>query len=245
MTATLQPEPSRQSASGGAPPILPLMPGDHLSRREFERRFDATPNLKIAELIEGIVYIPATGSFRYHAEPCAALVGSLGNYVCLTPGVSASAHGHIRMDGDNMPQPDAVLVVDPAKGGQARFSADDYIEGAPEFVAEVVHSSASYDLHEKKRVYRRNGVREYLVWRVYDRQIDYFLLREGEFHLLPPDANGIQRSEVFPGLWLDAAAMLNGELVKVNQVLQQGLATPEHTAFLTRLRDAGAKPTDK
>ena len=143
---------------------------------------------------------------------------------------------------DNAEQPDALLLIDPACGGQARVSADDYVELAPELVAEVAASSASYDLHTKLQVYRRNGVREYLVWRVLDRQIDWFVLRSGQFQLLTLAAEGLLRSEVFPGLWLDQSALVRGDMPQVLAVVQQGLASPEHAAFVKRLHAPPAPP---
>ena len=109
------------------------------------------------------------------------------------------------------------------------------LEGAPEFVAEVAATSASIDLNAKFHVYRRNKVREYLVWRTLDGQLDWFILRESEFARLASDAEGLFRSEVFPGLWLDAAALLRGDLATVLKRLQDGLATPEHAAFAEKL----------
>ena len=132
----------------------------------------------------------------------------MGNYETDTPGVEAGDNGSIRLDLDNEPQPDAFLIILPERGGQARISEDDYIEGAPELVAEVASSSASYDLGKKLNVYRRNGVREYVVWRVLDRQVDWFVNRDGRFEPMPPAADGILRSTVFPGLWLDPAALV-------------------------------------
>jgi Uma2 family endonuclease len=142
----------------------------------------------------------------------------------------------VRLDLDNEPQPDVLLFINPVCGGQVRISADGYIEGAPELVAEVASSSASYDLHAKLHVYRRNGMREYIVWRVLDREIDWFVLRAGQYERLLLDATGLYHSEVFPGLWLDPAALLRGDLAAVLAVVQRGLASPEHAAFSTRLR---------
>ena len=114
-------------------------------------------------------------------------------------------------------------MIKPECGGQARISDDDYVEGAPELVAEIAASSVSYDLGKKLHVYERNGVREYLVWRVQDREIDWFVLRDGRFEALAPGDDGILRSTVFPGLWLDRAALLRGDLAAVLAALQQGL----------------------
>jgi Uma2 family endonuclease len=141
---------------------------------------------------------------------------------------------------DNEPQPDAVLLIDPARGGQAHISDDDYIEDAPEFVAEVAASSVSIDMHTKFRIYERSGVREYLVWRVLEQAVDWFVLRAGHYERLMPDTQGVLRSEGFPGLWLDTAALLRGDIAAVLTTLQQGLMSPEHATFVARLRHPSA-----
>jgi len=222
--------------------VPPLENGDVLTRAEFERRYEAMPHLKKAELIEGVVYVPSPVRHLAHSHPHIHLVSWLGQYEAGTPGVQAGDNGTVRLDLDNEPQPDALLFIDPACGGQARIDADDYIEGAPELVAEVASSSVSYDLHVKLRVYRRNGVREYLVWRVLDQEIDWFVLRAGQYERMPLDAEGLLRSEAFPGLWLDPAALLRGDLATVLAIVQRGLASPEHAAFVARLRPPTATP---
>ena len=161
----------------------------------------------------------------------------IGFYAAGTPGVEFGDNGSIRLDLDNEPQPDAYLMIDSRHGGRARISDDDYIEGAPELIAEISASSVSFDLGRKLHVYRRNGVREYLVWRVQDQAIDWFVLREGQYERMTPGADGLLRSEVFPGLWLDASALLRGDLATVLARAQDGLASAEHAAFAARLRE--------
>lgn len=121
----------------------------------------------------------------------------------------------------------------PKCGGQSRDD-EKYVGGAPELIAEIAVSTASYDLHDKLRAYRRNGVREYVVWRVWDREIDWFVLRQGTYERLPPSADGNFHSEVFPGLWLDAAALIDGNLAQAINVVQQGLASREHAEFVAK-----------
>jgi Uma2 family endonuclease len=128
------------------------------------------------------------------------------------------------------------LFIQPELGGKVKIDEDGYIEGAPDLVAEVAASSASYDLHDKLNAYRRNGVREYVVWRVYNHQIDWYVLREGSYELLTAGPDGLLRSTVFPGLYLDPAAMLRGDLARVFAVVQQGLDTPEHADFVAHLQ---------
>ena len=208
--------------------IPPLENGDRLTRYEFERRYAAMPHLKKAELVEGVVYMPAALRFRSHGQPHANIIGWLWFYAIATRKVELGDNPTVRLDLDNAPQPDAVLLID---GGQAKISEDDYVEGAPELIVEIAASSAAYDLYDKKRAYRRNGVREYLVWRVYDRQLDWFSLEAGEYNLLAPDAKGVVRSQVFPGLWLATSQLLSGKMNEVLAVLQQGLNSDEHQEF--------------
>jgi len=222
--------------------IPPLENGDRLSRPEFERRYDAMPNLKNAEIIKGVVYLRLMVPQRGHGGQHADLMGWLGTYAAYTPGLDAGNSCHLRLDWDNEPQPDCVLFIAPESGGQVKIDAEGYIEGAPDLVAEVATSNVSYDLHDKLDVYRGKGVREYLVWRVWDRQIDWFVLRGDRYEPLAPAADGILRSTVFPGLWLDTAALLRGDLNTVLAVVQQGLNSPEHGDFAAHLQRSSIEP---
>jgi len=213
--------------------ILPLENGDRLSRFEFERRYEAMPHLKKAELIEGAVYMASPLRIKSHGEPHSLLITWLGTYKAFTPSTVIGDNSTVRLDLDNEPQPDAVLFI---PGRQATIGADDYIEGAPELVVEVAASSAAIDLHDKKRAYRRNGVQEYLVWRTLEHQIDWFGLQADEYVTQQPDEKGIIRSRVFPGLWLAVSALLSGEMTTVLSVLQQGLNSTEHQEFVQQLR---------
>jgi Uma2 family endonuclease len=170
---------------------------------------------------------------KQHGKPHARIMGWLIAYEAATPGVESLDNTTILLDTDNEPQPDALLRIE--TGGQSRINKDDYVEGAPELIVEIAASSASYDLHKKLKVYRRNQVQEYLIWRVYDHQFDWFRLQQGEYIQLQPNADNIICSQVFPGLWLDKTALLGGDLGKVLTVVQQGLASPEHENFISRL----------
>jgi hypothetical protein len=216
--------------------LPPLESGDVLTRVEFERRYDAMPHVKKAELIEGVVYMPSPTRLQRHGRPNRHLSTWLGYYEAGTPGVEGGDNTTVRLDLDNEPQPDAMLLINPECGGQCRISPDDYVEGAPELVGEVAASSVSIDLNAKLHVYRRCGVREYIVWRVLDAEIDWFILREGRYDRLAPDAEGIVRSEVFPGLWLDSAALIRGELARVLEILQRGVESSGHARFVARLK---------
>ena len=210
--------------------------GDRLTRCEFERRYAARPDLKKAQLIEGIVYMPSPVSVT-HAGPHAMIQTVLLVYAASTAGVRGYDNATVRLDLDNEPQPDVLLCIDPAAGGACRVSGDNYLEGAPELVVEVAASSASIDLHDKLRAYRRNGVQEYVVWRTQEGRIDWFELEEGEYRPLPPDAAGVVCSRVFPGLRLAADALLRGDLAAALEEVRKSVGTPEHQAFVARLAE--------
>ncbi|MGD0044183.1 MAG: Uma2 family endonuclease [Isosphaeraceae bacterium] len=239
MATVAEPRPQDKAVQASLPP---LENGDRLTRAEFERRYDAMPGVKKAELIEGVVYMPSPVRLRRHGEPHALTLGWLTAYRAGTPGVIAADNASARLDLDNEPQPDALLMIDPERGGQARISDNDYVEGAPELVLEVGSSTIGIDLNLKLHVYRRSGVREYVVWRVQDRKIDWFVLRDGEFILLDPDEKGHYRSTTFPGLWLDAPALVEGDMAKVLDVVRQGLAAPEHAKFVSDLAARSSSP---
>lgn len=203
------------------PTIPPLENGDQLTLAEFERRYSAMADLKKAELIEGIVYMASPLRIRQHGEPHAQIMLWLGFYQTYTPNLQLGDNCTVRLDLDNEAQPDALLRL--KVGGQSTISQDGYVEGAPELIVEIAASTVSIDLHKKLNVYRRNGVQEYLVWRVDDGEFDWFRLIEGEYTQLEPNPEGILCSESFPGLWLNKAALLAGNLAKVLEILQQGL----------------------
>lgn len=215
--------------------LPPLENGDQLTRAEFERRYHAMPGVKKAELIEGRVYMPAPVRFKNHGEPDNQISIWIGLYRALTPGVSAANNATVRLDEVNEPKLDVALRIEEAYCGQSFVNADDYLEGAPELVVEIPARTATYDLREKLEAYRRNGVREYIVWATFDAQLYWFDLAAGAEVCLPADEAGVVRSRVFPGLWLAVPALLRGDLAGVLQCLQQGLATSAHREFIAHL----------
>jgi Uma2 family endonuclease len=198
------------------------------------------PHLKKAELIEGRVYMPAAIR-KSHSSAHADMITWLGVYRAATPGVNLNDNGTVRLDEENEPQPDASLRIETPSVGTSRVSEDDYVEGPPELAVEVAGSSASYDLHEKLIAYQRNGIQEYVVWQIYENQLDWFRLVEEKYVAFVPDEHGIIRSRVFPGLWLDVDSLLAGDLAQVLAVLQQGIQTNEHTIFGQRLQEENSE----
>jgi len=221
----------------GAPQPPPLENGDRLTSMEFLHRYEAMPHVKKAELIEGIVIMASPVRTDTHSDPDSLVQTWLGNYAIATPGVKSSTNGTIRLDSDNTMQPDGSLRL---LSGQTRLE-DGYLKGCPELVLEVAASTASIALHSKLNMYRRHGAREYIAWRTFDAQLDWFVLKDEQFTLLQPDKDGIIRSSVFLGLWLNVGALLREDGVGVMETLQKGLGSPEHAAFVESLK-ANTKP---
>ena len=217
------------------PPAPPLNNGDRLTRAEFERIYAAHPEIKKAELIEGVVYMPSPARYREHGKPHFDAIVWIGTYFAATPGVEGGDNATLRLDFENEPQPDALLRLPQEYGGSSQVGEDGFLEGVPELIVEVSASSASYDLNQKKRVYARNGIPEYIVYLAYEQRIIWFILRDGVYEAQQPDANGVLKSERFPGLWLLPEALLSGEIAQVLETLQQGLASQEHKTFSAEL----------
>ncbi len=190
----------------------PFHPGDRLTREEFERTWDFYPEIKKAELIDGQVYYEGSVSSR-HGEPHGVLTTWVGLFAATHPELQMMPEATIRLEGDNDLQPDVLLRR--RDKGSSLISQDWHVHGPPELAVEVAASSASYDLFVKKDAYRRAGVREYLVWQVYNRRVDWWELKSGQYVPIEPGEDGVLESRVFPGLRLNVNALLDGDLAVV------------------------------
>lgn len=213
-----------------------LEAGDHLNQVTFHERYKAMPPGFRAELIGGVVIVPSPLS-REHGVFHALIMGWLTNYWIATPGTEARDNATAILGESSEPQPDAALIIDPAYGGQSGYSEDGYATGPPELIVEVASSSASIDLHAKRRDYEQRGVLEYVVVVVRQRRLRWFVLREQAYEENSADAHGIFKSTVFPGLWLHAEALFQLDGLKVMDILRQGMATSEYAAFVRQLQD--------
>jgi Uma2 family endonuclease len=212
-----------------------LEAGDHLSQPAFHELYSAMPPKFRAELIEGVVIVPSpllTDHARLHSLVMAWLV----QYDCATPGTWSLDNTSLLLPPDAEVQPDASLLIEPACGGQSHQECG-YLASAPELIVEVASSSVSYDLHSKFRLYEQAGVKEYIVVVLREEQVRWFAANEqGKLAEVAADDDGIFRSRVFPGLWLNANALLFDRGADLLAMLQAGLATPEHAAFVASLR---------
>jgi Uma2 family endonuclease len=213
--------------------LPPLVNGDHLDQKAFHERYEARPEVR-AELIGGVVYMSSPQKLRhgYFQGSVAALAHE---YTVATPGSDFGVNTSAILGPDAEPQPDAYLYILPACGGQTAENADGYLTGAPEWIGEIGDSTESIDLNRKKLDYEKAGVREYMVAAVRTSQVFWFIRRRGKFKLLPPGADGIIRSEVFPGFSLHVAAFLNRDGQRLLATLREGLASPQHAAFVAKL----------
>ncbi len=220
-----------QPIAAPAPP--PLREGDRLTQAEFERRYAAMPHIKKAELLAGVVSMPSPARHEPHGKPHLQVAGWIYTYCAATPGVDYSDNATVRLDRHaNEVQPDVLLRLPPAAGGRSQIDADGYLFGPPELVIEVAASSADKDMGLKRELYQHHGVREYLVWRVEEARIDWWELADGAYRPLPPDDHGVLCSRVFPGLCLNVAALLAGDIAAVAATVQQHTGTPDHRAFV-------------
>jgi Uma2 family endonuclease len=222
--------------------LQPLENGEHLDAREFLRRYETMPKDIKAELIHGIVYMGSAVRAKQHGIPDALIQTWLGLYAAYTPGVESVTNSTTCLSNDDVPQPDGILQILPECGGQSHIDEDGYIIGPPELVVEIAASSTAIDAHEKRESYAVYGVREYVLWRTIDQQIDWWYLNERAYQPLSPDDDGILRSKFFPGLWLNPSALLQKDRAALVEYLQRGLQSPEHRSFVSELA-AGKKST--
>ena len=214
------------------PTAPPLVPGQRLTREEFLRRWEQMPDLKRAELIAGIVYMPSPVSFS-HSSSHSLVTTWLGVYAASTLGCQTGSCCTWLML-DDAPQPDVFLRVTSDYGGQSSMSGK-YPSGAPELIVEVSVSSTAYDLNSKLELYRSAGVREYITVLPEKSETIWRLLADNRYIVIPPDPDGVYRSRVFPGLWLDPQALLALDGRRVLEVVQQALQSPEYRKFTEQL----------
>ncbi len=219
-------------------PLEPLVNGERMKQPEFHRRYEACPEEEKWELIGGIVYMASPlrlGHSRHDGK--VGLVLEL--YELATPGTEALHNATMILGEESEPQPDLGLRILPEYGGQSRTTPNDYLQGAPELLVEVAHSRRALAMHGKREDYQRTGVLEYLVVCWQEQEVHWFHFPTGKS--IAPNRQGISRSRVFPGLWLDVAALLRLDSARLMEVLQKGLASREHGAFVKHLQTAHRK----
>ena len=221
--------------------LPPLEAGDHLDQATFHARYEAMPPDFRAELIGGVVFVPSPLR-KEHGSHHALVMGWLIHYSIATPGTETLDNTTAVLGDDSEPQPDAALLIEPARGGQTSVSEEGYVTGPPELIVEVASSSESIDLHAKRRDYEQAGVLEYVVVVLRQRVVRWFVLQDGTYQEVAADASGIFTSTIFPGLWLDAPALLQRDGHQLMATLQRGIETPQHAAFGQQLQAGRSVP---
>lgn len=219
-------------------PAAELVTGMRMTREEFLAVWEELPDVKRAELIDGEVWVASPLSIE-HSKPETAFGLALSIYAVRTPGCGSGQNATWQML-DSEPQPDVFLRIHEEYGGQS-WEGDRFYEGAPELAVEICVTSRDYDFGPKLHLYRRAGVREYITLETFRNRIVWRALEEDRYREVAPDENGVYRSERFPGLWLDSKALIANDGAKLLATLEQGLATPEHAAFVEELA-AGQRP---
>jgi Uma2 family endonuclease len=210
--------------------------GDRMDSKTFMEIYEQMPEGFRAQLIQGVVYVASPISAD-HGRPNHDVSFWLGTYQLRTPGVQPFAATTIQLGLDDNPEPDASMMIRAESGGQARVEGR-FIVGAPELAVEVSYSSRAVDLNSKLASYQAAGVREYVVLIVRDKAVRWHVLRDGRYEVATPGDDGLYRSTVFPGLWLDPDALVKGDVARLAAVVERGTATPEHAAFVGRLAAA-------
>ena len=240
MTTSLYQSAERTKRMSTIPAVPPLRDGDRLTQTEFHRRYLAYPEDVKAELIGGIVYI-ASPLRRPHGIYHPVLSYALCHYQGVTPGVEVLDNATAILGPASEPQPDLALRILPEWGGRTHTAADDYVCGGSELFAETAHSTQALDLGPKRVDYQEAGVLEYIVLCIEPLELHWFDLQTGQ--PIKPNRQGVYRSRVFPGLWLDREALFNRDTLRLLAVLQEGLASRAHATFIKRLQAAHRKLT--
>jgi Uma2 family endonuclease len=220
-------------------PSVPLLVnGDRMKQPEFHRRYEAYPEDVKFELIGGIVYM-ASPLGRPHGLYHPELSGAFWLYKNATPGVELLDNATTILGEESEPQPDLELRILSEYGGRSRETEEDYVAGSPELLAEIAHSTRAIDMGQKRVDYERAGVSEYVVVCVEEQELHWFNFRTGK--PIRRNRQGIYKSKVFPGLWIDSRALLARDSARLIAVVQQGLASREHARFVKRLQAAHHK----
>lgn len=225
-----------------APPrfVPPFENGERMDQKTFHALYLQTPPGFKAELIGGVVHMasPVSG---FHSVPNSVTGTWLGVYAAETLGTQSCTDSSAILSEESEPQPDQCLRITEQAGGRSRWNEQRYLIGAPELAIEVANSTAVIDLNEKLRDYERYGVREYLVVVMRERQVRWFVRRKDRFTAMKPDADGVLKSKVFPGLWLDTAGAFDETAARLLATLRKGLTSPEYAKFAAKLAKKLAK----
>lgn len=213
-------------------PCPQLDNGDRMKQPEFHEIYEQMPEGFKAELVRGTVFV-SMPLRKPHAKDHVRLSSILDTYEASTPGVEVLSESTTILGSDDEVQPDLLLRILPEYGGKSRDTYDQYIEGPPELICEIAHSSRAIDLNLKRKRYERAGVLEYIVLCLNPREVHWFDFASKA--MLQLNSDGVFRSNIFPGLWLCNQGLLERDYHRIMEVLKQGLTTADHSDFCERL----------
>lgn len=199
-------------------PRIDLHSGDRMSRDEFLRRWERIPEIKRAELIDGVVYLASPVS-ELHSDYEQLFNRWLSHYQERTEGLKVMPAATFLLAGSS-PQPDLALI---RLSGSSR-SGKKFREGPPELVVEIAYSSLAYDLGPKLELYRRGGVAEYITVLLEEKKVQWRVLENRRYHALRP-SGGYLKSRAYPGLWLDPKAVFPPRIRELLASVEAGLAS--------------------
>ena len=220
--------------------LPPLVAGQRLDQVTFHERYEAMPPGTRAELIDGVVFMPSPLGPEHGRAHFPAVVW-LSYYEENTPGVEGLDNTSTALGPKSEPQPDAQLRILPECRGRT-VTDRRFVRGVPELIVEISHTTRYTDLGPKLDDYERAGVLEYVVRALEPDEVLWHVLEHGRLVLKPPDEDGLYRSRVFPGLWLDPGALLARDTRRLRDVLDLGMATPDHKTFVEQLAAARGIP---
>jgi Uma2 family endonuclease len=224
--------------------LFALENGARMNQPMFHALYKNTPEGFRAQLIGGIVYVMASPTSLRHGRPHARVVHWLGLYSDETPGTDVLDNTTNILGPESEPEPDACLLIQPEYGGRTTTDENEMLVGAPELVVEVANTTRAIDLGRKKADYQEAGVQEYVVVLAQEQSAVWFRHTADGFVDLAVGADGVFRSELFPGLWLDPRGIFDPTTRRLTTVSRKGLASPEHAAFIADLA-ARRKPAKK
>jgi Uma2 family endonuclease len=221
------------------PPRL-LIEGQRLDQPTFHALYQAMPPGTRAELIGGVVYMPSPVG-RAHGQAQVPVIIWLDYYAEHTPGVEVLDNATTILGWKSEPQPDGLLRILPECGGLSQNERG-FVRGAPELIVEVAKATRYIDLGPKLADYEQAGVLEYVVRALGPDEVLWFEQKQGSLVQKAIDEDGLDRSTVFPGLWLDPRALVQGDRRRLRAAVDLGLATPQRAEFLARLAACRSTP---
>ena len=186
-------------------PPRTLVEGQRLDQSMFHALYEAMPPGTRAELIDGVVYMPSPVGIE-HGLAHVSVIMWLGYYAEQTPGVQVLDNATTILGLKSEPQPDGLLRILPECDGRTQ-NKKGFIHGPPELVVEVAKTTRYVDLGPKLADYQNAGVLEYVVHAIDPDEIFWYAQEQGVLVQRPISGDGLYRSTVFPGLWLDPRAL--------------------------------------